>query len=156
MIRWLQNRWPFMQDRAAGRGHAARDPMNALLAAVAAGALPAALEAALQGQAEAVAVAGRWGVRDAQDLCSLQVKLRAADAAIATIQGLQSLPDGSACTAQAQVRYGGRVPPDPLAPQRRLGLRRLPGCACHSTQHTASHATPTHGSLAPECVVEPP
>lgn len=78
--------------------------MRDALAAVATGALPAALEAALHSRAAIIAAAGRSGLGDVMELRGVQVKLQAAEAAIATIRGLQRLPAGSAATAQAEVR----------------------------------------------------
>eukprot|EP00892_Ulva_mutabilis_P002510 jgi/Ulvmu1/1225/UM109_0023.1 len=87
--------WDAMQDAAPASGGAADDPMHAALAAVTAGALPAALEAARHGRAAIVAAACRRGVGDTWELRSLQVRLQAADAAMATIQGLLDLPTGA-------------------------------------------------------------
>lgn len=77
--------------------------MHDALTEVAAGALTAALQAALRGQAAVVAAARRGGLGDVAELHGLQVKLQATEAAIATIIQLQKLPEGSDTAAQSQV-----------------------------------------------------
>lgn len=96
--------WARIQVSARGHSEASSDGMRDALAAVAAGALPAALEAALRGQAAIIAAAGSGGFGDALELHGVQVKLQAAEAAITTIRGLQRLPAGSAAAAQSEVR----------------------------------------------------